>query len=409
LVPKTSALTCPKYQKTSEGDVLLLSIKRQFKTHKQKRQPEDWRFIGFLAKADTDCGLVTTVCDADCQKSRFLSSLKRANGDQRAMAIRLINEARLRTIRSRQWGDRWGVDYVASIWATAQEAPGWSFASILHPRKLGGRDFHTLSRPETFAALLALHNDRLWDLHEHRVLFPEPRAHFLFGHPRAAGISLSPIAGTIDVASRLDILSRHPKVYVRTGGAMQPPIVVPFPFIGDLLLYLEDEAGAYVLNWTVTDKLSDFRGRGRRPITRRRPTDDDLSESDRQLIERIYYEDAGIRTQKITGAGIDFDLRCNLRDLFLEQLETVNLPFELIAEITAMFRAAVGSGEVGYEVARDVAAKFSITDRVAVTVLKQGIWNREIRLDLFRPILMDRPLHPEVCDVFDHYREWFRR
>lgn len=325
------------------------------------------------------------------------------------MANRRMNAARLRTIRNRQWEDRWGADYVASVLATPQEAPGWSYASILNPRKLGGREFHTLSRPETFAALLALHNDRLWDLHEHRVLFPEPRAHFLFGHPRAAGKSLSRFAGTIDVASRLGFLSRHPRIYVTTGDATQPHIVVPYPFIGDLLLYLEDEAGAYALNWTVADKLKDFRRRGRRPVSSSGPNDGDLSESERQLIERLYYEDAGIRTQKVACEGIDFDLRCNLRDLFLEQLETVNLPFELIVEITAMFRAAVGSGVVGYEVVRSVAAKFKITDRVALTVLKQSIWNREIRVDLFRPILMDRPLHPEVSDVFDRYREWFRR
>jgi hypothetical protein len=320
-----------------------------------------------------------------------------------------MNAASLRTIRNRQWQDRWGVDYVASVWATPQEAPGWTYASKLNPRKLGSRDFHTLSRPETFAALLALHNDQLWDLHEHRVLFPEPRAHFLFGHPRAAGKSLSRFAGTIDVALRLGFLSRHPRIYVKTGDAMQPPIVVPFPFIGDLLLYLEDEAGAYALNWTVTDKLQDYRKRGRRSVIRSGLDDGELSASERELIERLYYEDAGIRTQKVTGEGIDFDLRCNLRDLFLEQLKTINLPFELVAEITAMFRTAVGSGVVGYEVARSVAAKFRITDLVALTVLKQGIWNREIRVDLFRPMLMDKPLHPEVCDVFDRYREWFRR
>lgn len=336
-------------------------------------------------------------------------AFKVCKGDRSAMANRLMNEARLRTIRNRQREDRWGSEYVASVWATPHEAPGWSRASILKPRKLGGREFHTLSGPEKFAALLALYNDRLWDLHEHRVLFPEPRAHFLFGHPRAAGISLSHFAGTIDVASRLGLLSRHPRIYVRTDDAMEPPLVVPYPFVGDLLLYLEDEQGAYAINWTVTDKAEDYGRRGIRPVSNSGPTEGDLSEGERQLIERTYYEDAGIRTQRVACSNIDFELRCNLRDLFLEHSNPVNLPVEQISDITDKFRAAVGSGVVGYEVARTVAAEFKISDRVALTVLKQGIWNREVRVDLFRPILMDRPLHPEVCDVFDRYRQWFGR
>jgi hypothetical protein len=325
------------------------------------------------------------------------------------MAYPHKTEARLRTLRDRQWKDRWGQDYVASTWASPQEAPGWCFASVLRPQKLGGREFHTLSRPERYAAFLALHNNRLWDLHEQRVLFPEPRAHFLFGHPRAAGSSLSPIAGTVDVASRMGLLSLHPRIYVKSGDEMGSRMVVPFPFIGDLLLYLDDAAGAYPLNWKITDKLNDFRRRGRRPARKSREDTEDISQSARLLIEKTYYLDAGIRTQEVAGADIDFDLRCNLWDLFLEQRQTVDVPVDLKVEISAMLRAGVGSGVVAYEIARDVAARFGIADRVAVTILKQGIWNREIRVDLFRPVLMDKPLRPEVCDVFDRYREWFRR
>ncbi|MCX4162774.1 MULTISPECIES: hypothetical protein [Paraburkholderia] len=324
------------------------------------------------------------------------------------MASRRMSEARLRTIHDRQWSDRWGAEYRASVWATPQEAPGWSYATILRPKKLGGREFHSLNRPETFAAILALHYEYLWDLHEQRVLFPEPRAHFLLDHPRAPVGNLSHIAGTIDVASRLGILSAHPRIYVKTSDPGNPQIVVPFPLIGDLLLYLEDPVGIYALNWTITDKLNDFRGRGRRP-GQLRSGGEHLTSKDRQLIEKIYYEDAGIRTQTVAGDAIDFELRCNLRDLFLEQMETVSLPFELRIEILSMFRTAVGSGVVAHDVVREVAARFHITDRVAVTLLKQGIWNRQIRVDLFRPVLMDKPLRSEICDVFERYRDWFRR
>ncbi|GGC62843.1 hypothetical protein [Paraburkholderia caffeinilytica] len=222
-------------------------------------------------------------------------------------------------------------------------------------------------------------------------------------------MKLNPLLGTIDVASRMGILSKHPRIYVRTSDAARTAMVVPFPFIGDLLLYLEDEAGVYVLNWSVTDRLKDFRPRGRPRAHAAGPHDRDLSERDSKLIEHIYYQDAGIRTQKVAGELVDFDLRCNLYELFLAQDRVVGLPHEMIIEITAMFRAGVGSGVVGYEVVRDVAAKFRIKDDVALTILKQAVWNREIRVDLFRPFLVDKPLHPEVCDVFERYRDWFRR
>jgi|SRR5690349_15014354 len=277
------------------------------------------------------------------------------------MANSPINEARLRRIRDRQWEDRWGVDYTASIWATSKEAPGWTSASVLNPLKLGCRNFHTLGRREEYVAYLALHHPLLWDLHEQRALFPEPRAHFLFGHPRAAGMNLSPITGTIAVASRMGFLSKHPKIYVKPGGAAHLPYMVPFPYISDLLLYLEDEAGVYAINWSVTDKRNDYFPRGRRRAGN--PGELDEDERDSKLIEKAYYEDAGIRTQKVAGQAVDFDLRCNLRELFLHQNKTVGLPREQIIEITAKFRAAVGSGVVGYEVTRDVAVEFKIAAR----------------------------------------------
>ncbi|MBB4513894.1 hypothetical protein [Paraburkholderia fungorum] len=241
------------------------------------------------------------------------------------------------------------------------------------------------------------------------MLFPEPREHFLYGHSRAVGVELKPLLGTIDVASRMGILSKHPRIYVRPGDATRTAMVVPFPFIGDLLLYLEDEAGVYALNWSVTDKLKDFRLRGRPPARKSESDDRDLSERDSKSIENIYYQDAGIRTQKVAGEFVDFELRCNLYELFLAQDRMVGLPREMIIEITAMFQTAVGSNVVGYEVVRHVAARFGIKDDAALIILKQAVWNRELRVDLFRPFLVDKPLHPEVCDVFERYRDWFRR
>lgn len=323
------------------------------------------------------------------------------------MANRVKTEARLARIFDRQWVDHWGRDYVPSVWATPQEAPGWTWASVMRPAKLGGREFHTFGKAEEFAAYLALHNNRLWDLHEGRMLFPGPRAHFLHGHPRAAGVDLRPIAGTVAVADRMGILPKHPTILVSSGSGTSAPMVVPFPYIGDLLLYLEDEEGAYALNWNVTDKGDDYFPRGMKHTRKVEVQGGDERIS--KVIEKAYYDDAGIRTQNVAGRSIDFDLRCNLRELFLHQKEAVQLPPEQTIEITSMFRAAIGSGVVAYEVAAEVAAKAKIGERLAILILKQGIWNRDLRIDLFRPFLMDKPLHSEVCDVFDRYGNWFRR
>ncbi|WP_205734188.1 hypothetical protein [Acidovorax kalamii] len=42
-------------------------------------------------------------------------------------------------------------------------------------------------------------------------------------------------------------------------------------------------------------------------------------------------------------------------------------------------------------------------------VLEQGIWNRSIRVDLFEPVLLDRPLKREREDPVFVYGDWFSR
>lgn len=43
------------------------------------------------------------------------------------------------------------------------------------------------------------------------------------------------------------------------------------------------------------------------------------------------------------------------------------------------------------------------------TVLMQGIWQRTVLVDLFRPVLMDRPLRSMREDPVSVYKDWFRR
>ena len=58
-----------------------------------------------------------------------------------------------------------------------------------------------------------------------------------------------------------------------------------------------------------------------------------------------------------------------------------------LARFTAMLMLMLP----GYLLARQDARDYRVDEREAVALLKQGIWNRELRVDLFQPVLMDKP------------------
>lgn len=319
------------------------------------------------------------------------------------------NEARLRLIRKRQWQDRWGSDYIPAQMATPREAPGIATGTILRPEKLGEREFHLLSESETRAALLALYHPRCWDIHEQRILYPGPRPHFLFGHPRSRGAAYAPFRGTLEVCEELGCLPRHPRLWLKPKPGTTNRTVVPFPFIGDLLLFLDDAQGSYAVNWTIKHRLSDFR----RPMPRRAPrtldAGDDESAVQRHQIEALYYADAGIRTQQVAGADIDQEVFWNLRDLFLDTTFPLTLDESRRHAAIHLARDAVGRDVPLYIVADDIVRETGVERRDAIAVIRQAIWKRRLRINLFVPILSDRPLRAEEEDVLERYAGWFKR
>lgn len=321
------------------------------------------------------------------------------------MAQFKVTEARLRLIKERQWADRWGRDYVASIWATPAEAPGISTGSILRPRKLGEREFHTLSAAETAVALLCLHHPACWDIHEQRVMFPVRRSHPLQGHSFAPAVEMAAVRGTVDIAAELGM--KHPRVVIRSGGQPEKWPVVPFPYMSDLLLFMRDESGAYVVNMPVKKKFEDFRRKG--PNKKGRELPDDPSTIARQELEKRYYESADIRTQPVSQDQLPEDLQWNLRDLFLDDTYPVQVSDGQRNDIVGAIRETVGEDIPGHVTVKKLAAANRMNDREVTAILKQAIWRREIRVDLFRPVLIDRRLRPEREDVFARFNEWFVR
>lgn len=309
--------------------------------------------------------------------------------------------------RSRQWEDRWGRDYVAAIHATPIEAPSNSFATIQRPAKLGGREFHTLSHGETWASWIAFHHPNVWDVHEQRILYPTPRPHFLAGHPRAVGMSFPPFRGTVAVAEEMGILARHPKLRLTDGDGQ--PYLLPFFYLGDILVFLEDEDGPYAVNWTIKDKAEAFRKRRSGPSSRACPRRAGEEDDERHELERLYYLDAGIRTVRVTADVIPKHLWTNLRVLIHDLTIPVLLPESDRRTVVEVFRRAVGSHTPATDICRQQSRLYGISERSMHALLRQAIWSRELRIDLFQPYHPAQPLRPERCDPTIINADWFRR
>jgi hypothetical protein len=320
-----------------------------------------------------------------------------------------ISEARLKLIYQRQDKPRWGKHYVPSILATPQEAPSISRAATLTPSKVGGRDFSALSTPEQAFSLLALYHPWVKDIHEQKMLSPEPRPHPLYGYPGVAGVELPPIRGIVDVAERLGCVGMLPRVRVQGPAGGGKGFLVPFPYIGDLLLYVQKPKTdrAYCVNWSIKGKAGDFkrpispnsRGRGREKKVQAVLT--------RHEIEKIYYQDVQIRTLHLSGDNFDPDLFANLRQLFLDHRRHVSISGELQEEIVSRFQTAIEASVPPMDVIARLIGAGRLTAEECRTCLYQAIWNRWLRVDLFNPIVLDRPLRPEERDVIRVYSDWF--
>lgn len=324
------------------------------------------------------------------------------------MAQFTVTWERLRRIRQRQPHVRWSPDYVAATFADPLEAPGISSGTILRARKLGFREFHALSFNETCPSYLAFYHPNCFEAFDQLAMSATPSPHLLFGHPRASGLQLASFKGTLDVAERLGILSRHPKVRAQIGPDPAQWPWAPFPYLSDLTLCLFDQVGPYVVDWAIKDKFEDFRRRGPRK-SRRRPDEDDPAVVARTQLQQTYFGDARIRSLQIVGRSVDFHARCNLRDLFLDDSYPTTVGEATRLEILAFYRENIGQDVPAFLLARRVARQHRIDEREATALIKQGIWRRELRVDLFQPVLMDKPLRPEAEDVLTRYADWFRR
>lgn len=319
-----------------------------------------------------------------------------------------INLPRLRKIMERQNVSRWGIDYIPSILATPQEAPSISRASTLNSAKLD-REAHVLSIPERQAALLALYHPNLIDMQEQKLLSVSARPHPLFGYPGVIGTYLPPIKGLIDVAERLGYIKYLPRLKVENPEDLSNPRMVVFPYIGDFLLFLKrfDEK-IYCVNWTVKDTEVSFKRPGPSFGKILPKYEESRTSIIRHEIEDAYYRDSGIRTVRISGDKIHPHVAANLTQLFGYHRIKLTLSQAQQDEILNKFQIALDAGVSAMEIIIMLTANGRFTSHECRTVFYQSIWERKLRVDLFRPILIDRSIAPENQDVLVEYSEWFK-
>lgn len=318
------------------------------------------------------------------------------------------NEIRLRRISKRQTNPTWEKDYCPAILAVRGEAPSVSHALTITPEKLDGREVHLLSLAECSAALLGLYHPDSVGLQEQRAFSRGGSPHPLHNFNASSPVGLRPLKGIVDVADRLGYLEVLPKVKIKDAAAVYGYRWVVFPFIGDLLWAMRRKDGRhYCLNWSIKDSEDAFK----RPLESKRfiTPKGKLTEGVlvRHELESSYYLDARIRTVFLAADTIDQHVRSNLRQLFLHHGRKVSLPSAEQQELTERFRICLESGTPALELIAKLtgAGKYSLED--CRNILFQAIWHRNLRVDLFQPILINRSLNPESRDVLQVYGEWF--
>ncbi len=314
---------------------------------------------------------------------------------------------RLREILRRQDPPGWSPNYVPAILAERTEAPGISRPSRVWSPKFR-RYLHVLSSVEFSVLMVALYHPNLFELHEQRMLATESRPHPLEGHPAITDQKLRPLRGTIAVASRLGCLNLHPRIQFRDDHGHS--ITAPFPWIGDFLLFLVDDAGPYCVNWTVKRDADDFDRSGVRTKPARDPAKEAVRAKSRHAIEELYYRDADVRTMRIVERDIPKNLSANLRRLYTSYCRQIAVDDEVRTRVIDRLQGCLLTGTPPLEAFLTLQSHLDLDVMALKTVMEQAIWQRELRVDLFGPpIFPDCPLPPEASDVLDTFASWFKR
>lgn len=324
------------------------------------------------------------------------------------MASRRMTFSRLQEIYRRQDPPKWGPAYSPGILATREEAPAISWAAQMWSERLQ-RYIHALSRTEQAAVRLALFHPNLFEVQEQRMLPAERRQHPLFGHPKAIGLALPDLPGTIAIAERLDMLKLHGWIRRKDENA-GPDMLIPLPYFGDLLLFLADDRGPYCVNWTIKQDEKDFQRSVNLHSRVRDQKSDTRGAQARHAIEEQLYWDADIRTVRFVAATVPPNLDHNLRNLYLHH-RCINALGEVVEhELEDRLRASLTTGEPPQSILLSVTHRHGRDYQDVRQTFFRLLWERRVRVELIdEVVLVDRPLKPERADVLQRFRHLFDR
>jgi len=298
----------------------------------------------------------------------------------------------------------WGPNYVPAKRARRAEAPTKSKPFSVYSVKVQ-RVVHGHGDAAFAATALALHHDQVMDIHEEHVLCTFKTEHPLANHPIYGHTPWPSTFGTVDIADQMGKAKTHPSARRTIKDEVE---VIPMSYIDDLLLLIRDSQGAFLIDWDIKNQTGQHGLPGPDDGARKNNAKALEKSQFRQEVRNTYMKELGIPVKLVAGSEINEQVAANLIRLLTIHAREHHLPPQLEASLLEQFNAALKSGETISSVANRLATG-ALTQKVIKDAFEQAVWNRQLRVDLFRPILVDHPLHPEVRDVLDVYGHWFKR
>lgn len=323
--------------------------------------------------------------------------------------------ARVDQAYRRQVPQRWGADYEPALRSVPGEAPPGSTPMAFRSGRLG-RTMHALSKGEAYFMALALYHPAVWDVHEQHILHPYPSAHPFAHHPAYRHRPWPSTVGTLRILDGWGCVRRHPSVTrsdppsrggdrQASGGDVRKLIR---PWIGDVLVFISDDAGPYVIEWDVKDVA----GRHGKPWAGNwTASNSKRSIASAELRDRAYQrymEELGIPIRRVSKDQVDACVLNNLIRLMARNQQPLTIPQAQVDDIETALQDALRSGETPARALRRVVRGDQALI-ASLQVLDRAIWERRLRVDLTKEILNDRPLTPEAIDLLDLHADLFRR
>jgi hypothetical protein len=237
------------------------------------------------------------------------------------------------------------------------------------------------------------------------MLHPAATPHPLSGHPKAAGLILPSLPGTLSALTRISPNYQHHSIYINSQEDPTELQKVAYPYIGDLVLFLEDKDGPYCVNWNVKSDPEGYSVRPDSTVFKEKRKSRALSPQVRHDLEHLYFKDGGIRTIDATPQALHPRLIGNLLWILPKIGDGIAKK-----DLSGFYSDLPGACTLSPQLIATRAAEWSghsISE--CKTELWKCIWNRILKIDLFQSIFDDVPLQPQVIDPIDLYAHLFSR